>query len=203
MIKTIIFDFGNVFINLDVDGAKQHALNLFKIDSFSESMLATNHMYEKGQISTASFVKFYRDCFPNISEAKIIEAWNCVIKDFPAYRLDFLKNLSEEKKYNLILLSNTNDLHINRVLQKVPLYNDFKNYFNKFYLSHEIHLSKPSSEIFKFVLNENNLIANECLFIDDTKTHTTVATQIGINSWNINPNTEDVINLFKINKELF
>ena len=203
MIKTIIFDFGDVFINLDKEGALQRAVNLFKTDLFSEEMIATNNLYEQGLISTANFIKFYKDKFPNTSEAEIIETWNFIIKDFPTYRLNFLKALSEEKNYRLILLSNTNDLHINWVKLHVPFYNQFKNYFDAFYLSHEIHLRKPDSEIFQFILNKHNLFAEECLFIDDTIEHTMSASQLGIHTWNINPKTEDIINLFAIKNDLF
>jgi putative hydrolase of the HAD superfamily len=203
MIKTIIFDFGDVFINLDKKGALRRALTLFKTDSFPEDMVTINNLYEKGLISTADFITFYKGKFPKITDDKIIEIWNCIIKDFPTYRLDFLKNLAEEKKYNLILLSNTNELHINWVKTHIPFYKQFKNYFDVFYLSHEIHLSKPSPEIFQFLLRNNNLLARECLFIDDTQIHTITAKQLGIHTWHINPKTEDIVDLFKIKKELF
>ncbi|MCK5401162.1 MAG: HAD-IA family hydrolase [Flavobacteriaceae bacterium] len=205
MIKTIIFDFGDVFINLDKEGAMLHALNLFKTDSFSDEMIATNNLYEKGLISTSSFIKFYKDCFPSIAETEIIETWNIIIRDFPKHRLEFLKTLTEEKKYTLILLSNTNELHIKQVVKIMNSINyiKFKNCFDKFYLSHEIHLSKPSLDIFQFVLDENSLLAKECLFVDDTKDHTIAAAQLGINTWNLNPKTEDITQLFEIKKKLF
>ena len=34
MVKTLIFDFGDVFINLDKEGAMLNALDLFKLESF-------------------------------------------------------------------------------------------------------------------------------------------------------------------------
>jgi glucose-1-phosphatase len=198
MIKTIIFDFGDVFINLDKVTAKQNALQLFKTDSFSEEMIATNNLYEQGLISTASFIKFYKDIFPYISDEKIKYTWNIIIKDFPTHRLKFIKTLSEEKKYRLILLSNTNELHINYVKDHIEFYEDFKNCFDAFYLSHEINLRKPNPEIFEFVLEQNNLLAKECLFIDDTKEHIKAASLLGMHVWNINPKAEDVTQLFKI-----
>ncbi len=203
MIKTIIFDFGDVFINLDKEGAIQNALTLFKIDSFSEEMIDTNNLYEQGLVTTTDFIKFYKNAFPNISEVEIIEVWNSILKDFPKYRLEFLKTLVEDKTLPLILLSNTNELHINWVKKHVHFFNQFKNCFNAFYLSHEIQLRKPDLEIFKFVLDQNNLLAEECLFIDDTKEHTMAASQLGICTWNLNPKTEDVVDLFKIKKDLF
>jgi putative hydrolase of the HAD superfamily len=66
-----------------------------------------------------------------------------------------------------------------------------------------MHLRKPNADIFEFVLKENNLIANECLFIDDTKDNTDTAEKLGFNIWNIDETKEDVINLFEIKKELF
>jgi len=100
-------------------------------------------------------------------------------------------------------LSNTNKLHIDWIKDKVEFYDDFKNQFHVFYLSHEINLRKPNANIYEFVLLENNLKPEECLFIDDTKENTDSASKLGIHTWNINPTTEDVVNLFTINNHLF
>ena len=42
MIKTLIFDFGDVFINLDKQGAMNNALRLFRMDVFEDDMISTN-----------------------------------------------------------------------------------------------------------------------------------------------------------------
>ena len=80
---------------------------------------------------------------------------------------------------------------------------DFKDCFNEFYLSHEIEIRKPDREIFEYVLKKNYLIPNECLFIDDTKENTDTAKSMGFHIWNIDENTEDIVNLFEVKKELF
>lgn len=203
MIKTLIFDFGDVFINLDKQGAMQNALNLFRLEAFEEDMLSTNMLYETGNISTTEFIEFYLRKFPDLNEKQVVEAWNYILKDFPKYRFDFLKDLAKSRNYNLILLSNTNDMHIDFIKSNVNYYEDFKSCFNKFYLSQEIHLRKPNPEIFKFVLQENNLNAKECLFIDDTIENTKTAEAMGLHIWNIDETNEDVITLFKTKKELF
>ena len=203
MIKTIIFDFGNVFINLDIEGAIENIFNKFEIDTLSEEMMAFNSFYEQGLISTEEFIEFYAENFPNIESYEIIDIWNFMLKDFPKHRLDFIKQLKATSKYKLILLSNTNDLHIDWVKKHVPFYEEFKNCFDAFYLSHEINLRKPNHDIFDFVLNENKLIANECLFIDDIKANCDSAKSLGIETWHINPKTEDISNLFEIKRSLF
>ncbi|WP_308992114.1 HAD family phosphatase [Mariniflexile litorale] len=203
MIKAIIFDFGNVFINLDIEGATNHTFNKFKIDSLSEEMIAFNSFYEQGLISTEEFIGFYSENFPNLSNEELIDIWNFMLKDFPNHRLEFLKNLKAASKYKLILLSNTNELHINHIKRTVPFYDEFKNYFDAFYLSHEINLRKPNRDIFDFVLSENKLNAHECLFIDDNEDNCKISKSLEIKTWHINPETEDVSNLFKIKKDLF
>jgi len=203
MIKTIVFDFGNVFLNLDINGALQNALNLFKLKKFPEEMNAVNFLYEQGLISTEEFIEFYTDNFPKIPKEKLIENWNFMLKDFPKHRLEFLKELKKSSKYKLILLSNTNEIHIDWVKENVPFYEDFKNCFDQFYLSHEIMLRKPNADIFQFVLKENNLEANHTLFIDDNTDNVNSAKKMGYHIWHINPGNEDVTTLFKTKKELF
>lgn len=202
-IKTIIFDFGDVFINLDKEGAMKNVLQLFELDELPEDLIAVNTLYELGLMSSVEFIDFYTENFPKLSKGTIIEAWNFILKDFPEERLAFLQNLKNESRYKLILLSNTNELHINWVKEHISFYHDFKSCFDQFYLSHEINLRKPNRDIYDFVLNQNNLKAEECLFIDDTKGNTESAQALGIHVWNIDETKEDVRQLFEIKKELF
>ena len=202
-IKTIIFDFGDVFINLDKQGAMQNARQLFGVEELPEELVAVNTLYEQGLMSTVEFMDFYTENFPELSTSEIIDAWNIILKDFPKQRLEFLKTLANEQKYKLILLSNTNDLHITWVKENVPFYDEFVASFDAFYLSHEINLRKPNPDIYEFVLHESKLKAEECLFIDDTKMNTDAAALLGIKIWNIDETKEDVMELFTINKHLF
>jgi glucose-1-phosphatase len=203
MIKNIVFDFGNVFLNLDIDGAIQNALKLFKLKKFPEEMIAVNSLFEQGFMSSEEFIEFYSENFPSIPEEELIENWNFMLKDFPKHRLDFLKELKKSSKYKLILLSNTNEIHINWVQENIPFYEDFKNCFDKFYLSHEIALRKPNTDIFKFVLKENNIKAEETLFIDDVLDNINSAKKLDYHVWHIKAGEEDITTLFKTKKDLF
>ncbi|WP_299335628.1 HAD family phosphatase [uncultured Psychroserpens sp.] len=202
-IKTIIFDFGDVFINLDKQGAMDHALKLFELEELPEDLIAINTLYEQGLISTNEFIGFYIENFPYLSKKEIVEAWNFILRDFPKKRLEFLQQLAKSQTHNLILLSNTNELHINWIIENVSFYEDFKTCFNQFYLSHEIHLRKPNTDIYEFVLQENNLKPEECFFVDDTKENTDTAAKLGIHTWNIDETKEDITDIFIINTHLF
>ena len=52
-----------------------------------------------------------------ISPNKIVHAWNAMIEDFQVEKLDLLEQLSN--KYPLFLLSNTNELHLPVVRQRL------------------------------------------------------------------------------------
>lgn len=196
MIKNIIFDFGDIFINLDKEATYKEMAKL-GVTNISEDMIATYYQYEMGLISTDEFVSFYQQKFPQLNRTDLINAWNAILLDFPIKRLTFLKELAASKKYRLFLLSNTNDLHISWIQKNwgKEVYETFKNCFEQFYLSHEINFRKPNSTIYEFVLNKNNLIASETLFIDDLKENTNSASALGIQVWNLIPGEEDIVSL--------
>ena len=205
MIKNLIFDFGDVFINLDKDKYNDE-LQQLEGGNLPNDMISHCMNYEMGKISTQLFVNLFVDKYADQLEGEtkeqkeeaFITKWNSILLDFPLHRLTFLKELVASKEYRLFLLSNTNELHINWIKNNwgATLYNEFKSCFEQFYLSHEINLRKPNNDIYNFVLNENNLKAEESLFIDDTKENTDTAAELGIHIWNIEPTKEDVIELF-------
>ena len=82
MINTLIFDFGDVFINLDKPAIER---SLFKlgVSSITEDMLQTAMQYEKGLISTEEFVRAFTAKYPAITAQQFKKAWNSIILDFP------------------------------------------------------------------------------------------------------------------------
>ncbi|WP_298486491.1 HAD family phosphatase [uncultured Maribacter sp.] len=196
MIKNIIFDFGDIFINLDKEAVFKE-LAKYGFTSLTPELDSLAKEYEQGLLSSKDFTANLITIFPEANESKIKEAWNSILLDFPLYRLDFLEQLAQEKNYRLFLLSNTNALHISHVIKTMGKtnYNRFKNCFEKFYLSHEIQLRKPNATIYEYVLEQNNLKAEETFFIDDTKENTDAAEKLGIRCWNLLVGSDDIINL--------
>tara|TARA_R110002049_G_scaffold762_7_gene5058 strand:- start:1698 stop:2300 length:603 start_codon:yes stop_codon:yes gene_type:complete len=196
MIKNIIFDFGDIFINLDKQVVFK-ALKNKNVQEFLPKYHSINEAFEVGKISPQEFVDLLQLDFPHLAQEAIIDIWNSMLLDFPEYRLTFLENLAKENKYRLFLLSNTNALHIPHVgkIMGAKNYSRFKNSFEQFYLSHEIQLRKPNDEIFQFVLELNNMSPENTLFIDDTKENTDAAKKLGIKTWNLQVGVEDIIQL--------
>ncbi len=197
-IKNIIFDFGDVFVNLDKNYVPKQ-LDRYSVDEPGRTALdQLNKLYEVGSISTQEFLNSLHEAIPQLSPVQLKNIWNGMLLDIPAYRLDFMVSLSRKRTYKTFLLSNTNELHIENIKKNMGAdFETFKNAFDGFYLSHEIGLRKPNSDIYEFVLNENNIKANETLFIDDTAENTDAAQKLGIKTWHIQVGKEDVINLEK------
>lgn len=196
MINTIIFDFGDIFINLN----KQKEIDEFKklgLDGPNEELIQLNDLFERGKISELEFIQGFQKYIPNADVHDIRKAWNSVIGEFPLYRLEFLQLLAG--KYRLFLLTNTDAIHISRFEHMVGIsfFSDFYQCFEKVYYSFEMGMRKPQPEIFSYILNKHDLSPKRTLFIDDKKANTDAAASLGINVWNLQVGEEDVVDLFE------
>lgn len=195
MIDTIIFDFGDIFINLDkkatLDGLKNLGLSVW-----NEDLEQLNIAFEKGQISQENFLYGIQKHLPNASIDEILMAWNAVLLDFPLYRLEFLQLLSQ--KYRLFLLSNTDAIHMAYFEQKkgTSFSSAFYQCFEKVYFSYEMGMRKPEAEIYKRLINHHNLNPKQTLFVDDKKENTDTAKALGLHTWHLQIGQEDVVELF-------
>jgi len=196
MIKNIIFDFGDVFINLDKEIIFRE-MQKYGRPTLTPELIALSNSFEVGHTSAEAFIEGLQSFYPKATSLDIIEIWNGMLLDFPDYRLEFIENLAEEKEYRLFLLSNTNALHIPHVTKIMgeAKFNRFKRSFEKFYLSHEIHLRKPNADIYEFVLEKNELRPSETFFVDDMVVNTESARKLGIKTWNLIVGQEDIIEL--------
>jgi len=195
MIDTIIFDFGDIFINLDKE-ATPLALKKLGLKEWNSNLDALNLDFEKGKISETEFMIGFQNYIPNATINQIREAWNAILLDFPLYRLEFLQMLSQ--KYRLFLLSNTDSIHIEQFQHKagIPFYRDFYQCFEKVYFSFELGMRKPDSAIFEFVIKEHNLLPKNTLFVDDNLQNIESAEKLGLQVWHLKKGEEDVIDLF-------
>lgn len=201
MISTLLFDFGDVFINLD-KAAILRNLERLKVTDFRDGLLQLNNRYERGELSSEEFIQAIRVQYDHLKDTDVRDSWNSILLDFPQHRLDFLKQLKEEGRYRLLLLSNTNDLHIDFVTKHIAFFDEFQECFEAFYLSQQMAMRKPEPEIFQYVLKTHDLKPEEVLFIDDTKANTDAAEDLGLHTWNINPEKEDITQLFQVKKAL-
>jgi putative hydrolase of the HAD superfamily len=201
-IRHIIFDLGGVLLNLDYS-ATERAFEALDIPDFKErySQLSQNDFFddwETGRIDRQAFVAGIQgSSATNLSENQILEAWNAMLLDFPLRRLQLLLQL--RGYYDLILLSNTNEVHetaFNEILMRAHGIPSIGHFFDKVYLSHRVGMRKPGKEIFQRILDENDLTPEHTLFIDDSPQHIETAKSLGIQTIFLEPGMTIEDNIF-------
>jgi len=192
-IKNIIFDLGGVIINLD-NQRTEDAFTSLGVKDF-RSYFGHGHAssffkeYEVGRLSDQQFIDSLRQLTGlSLSDEDIVESWNALLLDFPPERIQLLKQL--RKSYRLFLFSNTNALHLAALQQT---YRDtfgggsLEDHFEKTYYSHLMGMRKPDRESFEYILKENQLNAEETMFVDDAIINVEGAEKVGLRGLFLRP----------------
>ena len=199
-IKNIIFDLGGVILNIDYNKTA-NAFKRIGVANFDDiySQANQDQVFDKleiGELTDVEFREYIKEIVPSLSYRDIDKAWNAMLLDLPALRIELLKKL--KKNYRLFLLSNTNEIHIKafqKIIQSSYGENIFDVIFENQYYSSEIGMRKPNSECFQFVLEKDSLIPSETLFIDDSIQHIEGARKLQIKAYHLMPG-EDITDLF-------
>ncbi len=166
-IRNIIFDFGNVLFDLDLDsiGRELRRLTGAGFEAARRRLEAQRifELYETGGLSTDEFVAAIRHAGQSaLAPEQIIAAWNSIFIGMPRHRFDMLLQLRRE--YRVFLLSNINDLHaawIDDYMLREHGIDDFATrYFDGVYYSHLIRLRKPDRAVYEYVLADAELAIN-------------------------------------------
>ncbi|MGQ8337377.1 HAD family hydrolase [Sunxiuqinia sp. A32] len=184
-IKNIIFDLGGVLLDIDPLKTIQAFEKLGLSGVIDEGGWSYNHpvflKLEQGQLSDVEFRNEIRSLLPSdTSDEEINAAWCAMIIDFPAEKVELLKALSNS--FKLFLFSNTNTIHLSffRQLFRKKFDIDLDDLFSDTFYSHEIGLRKPLADSFVHVINNAGIVAEESLFIDDSRQNTEGAEALGI-----------------------
>jgi glucose-1-phosphatase len=199
-IKNIIFDLGNVILNISYEATAEafEALGItnFKTIFSKEAQNTMSDDIETGHVSEEDFLNYLlQQCKAGTTLAQVEHAWNAIILDFPIRRLQILQQL--QLHYNLYLLSNTNCIHercYNQLLQSQHGLPTIGVFFDKIYLSHQIGYRKPDPKAWQMILDNHGLKPAETLFLDDSPQHIAVAKSLGIQTIHVvdGMNMEDV-----------
>ncbi|MFN3850564.1 MAG: HAD family hydrolase [Spirosomataceae bacterium] len=192
--KAVVFDFGNVIINIDIPRTFQAFAELTSKPVKSiEKLIADNQLfqrYETGKFTDDEFREVVRQTlgFP-LSDREIDDAWNALLLHIPSERIELISEI--RKKYPIYLLSNTNNIHIEKSNQyiKKEFNQTLDGLFDKLYLSYEMGLWKPEKAIYRAVLDDLKLQPNDVLFLDDNKANIESAKEMGIQTILVEPPT--------------
>ena len=187
-IKNIIFDLGAVIIPIDFNKTFQAFSDLSNLsqEEIKQRYMASTVFadFEKGIIGNYKFILEVRallDLSAEISDQAIVNAWNALLLQIPADRIERIQELSS--RYRLFLLSNTNPIHIAEVhgiLHNNTGIDQLEKIFEKVWYSYDLGLIKPHTAIYETVLNQRKLNPVETVFLDDNADNVAGAKKVGI-----------------------
>lgn len=201
--KNIIFDFGGVILNLDYQRTISafQALGLKDFEA-SYTQLAQSELFdqlERGEVTPSEFRNGLREAFEKeVSDEELDEAWNAMLLDLPAERLELIRKIGSEK--NISLLSNTNEIHVacfEGELKRQHGFVDLSSFFDTVYYSSRVGMRKPEVRIFEMVIDKEGYLPSETLFIDDSPQHIEGAKKAGLNTYHLRADQgETIMDLF-------
>ena len=195
---TLLLDLGGVLIDVDYHASARAfaALGFPNFDGLYTKAKQTDlfDRFETGQLSPSGFRDAVRDILGTaLSDAEIDASWNAMLGSIPQARIDLVERLKEH--YQVLLLSNTNAIHVPAFEAIVGRENgiaDFKGLFHGAYYSCEIGMRKPDAVVFHHVLSRHGADPERTLFIDDSIQHVHGARAAGLNAEHLDLAKEDV-----------
>lgn len=179
MIKTIIFDIGNVltefcwskyFANFDYseETLKKLVAATVLSDDWKE--------YDLGNLSDEKVLDLFIANDPSI-EKELRESLRNVdgILEQCDYTIPWIEEL-KAKGYLVLYLSNFSE----KVLRDCNRIMGFLPHMDGGILSCKVHLIKPDPAIYRLLLEKYDLLAEECVFLDDTPKNIEAAETLGI-----------------------
>lgn len=179
--RTVIFDLGNVIIPFDFKrGYAALAAHVdYPAEEISPRIRATGlvERFETGLIEPRPFVdELTRAIGASISYEQFCEMWSSIFLPHTLIPIELVREL--KKRHRVIVLSNTNAIHIDMVREHYPILREF----DQLVLSHEVKAMKPSPAIYAAAVAAARARPEECFFTDDIAAYVEGARAAGIDA---------------------
>jgi FMN phosphatase YigB (HAD superfamily) len=179
VIKTILFDLGNVIVPFDFKIAYARLAEHCdcKVEEIPGRIRATGLVapFERGEIAAEPFVQELSKALGlNLSYLEFCDWWSCVFLPEPLVPETLLAELAG--RYRLLALSNTNSIHFSMLEGAYPLLR----HFDDFVLSYRVGAAKPEAKIYQAAIALAQCDAEECFFVDDLAVNVEAARSHGM-----------------------
>jgi putative hydrolase of the HAD superfamily len=180
-IEAIIFDIGRVIIDLD----PRRAIEAIGAASTGapEKLWDSVHkdpLWDRWQEGRVTPCEWYENLIARfhtpISFDEFCNAWNSVLVPKLLLPEHLFKQLS--KKCRLVLLSNTDPIHVEYMESKFSILR----YFPKRIYSCEVGATKPSVETFRAAIKAAGVPPRRILYVDDIRQYVFAARRIGLHA---------------------
>ncbi|WP_420575484.1 HAD family hydrolase [Ekhidna sp.] len=172
-IDAVIFDFGNVLIDLDYPKVIRKFSEVAKKNQEEiEELVVTAPVlqkFEMGMIGPEEFrANINKLLGTNMGERQFESIWNTMLKSITKERMDKVLKIGE--KFDTYILSNTNMIHeiaYEEMIMEETGRMSLRDFVKEVYYSHEIGMRKPNLNCYKFVIDDIGIYPSRMLFLDD------------------------------------
>ena len=166
MTKALLFDLGNVLVAFDFTRGYRA---LERVCPYSAEEIPVRigasglaPPYERGELSSEEFYRqLCRTLDLHVSYEQFCDIWSAIFLPDPLVSGDLLADL--HRRYRMVLISNTNDIHFRMIQANYPLIR----HFDALVLSHQVGAAKPADRIYQEAIRQAGCLPAECFYTDD------------------------------------
>lgn len=171
----LIFDIGNVLLRFDFNLALQKLAR--HAEPSAEAIVGliepAKVAYEAGQMSRAEFHAEMRKILRYTgSDADFVSAWEDIFTENQPM-VDLVRSL--HGRFPLYLLSNTNDMHVDFIFRRYPVFE----LFTDAVYSYKVRAAKPDRAIYETAARQFGVKPVETFFVDDLIANVEAARAVG------------------------
>lgn len=189
MIRNVIFDLGGVLVDLDLERCQAafRAIGLEQIGQLIDPCHPAAMMgrLEHGEITFAETCEEMRRLTGNssVTDEQIAGALGAFLAGVSVAKLRAIARL-RGRGIRTYVLSNNNPVGMAAIRRLCAADgHPMEAYFDKIYVSCEMRSLKPSPEIFRMMLADSGMRAEESLFIDDSERNVAAARALGFETY--------------------
>lgn len=181
MIKTVIFDIGNVLVDFSWrEFFDKYGLDKETYERLSKATVLNEdwNEFDLGNLTTEEILARFKENDPGIADVidRVFADANGLVSRRD-YAIPWIKEL-KEKGLKVLVLSNFSE----KVLEDCADAMDFLPYVDGGILSYREKVIKPMPEIYKRLIEQNDLVPQECVFFDDLQKNLDGAAAFGIHT---------------------
>ncbi|TKI04250.1 glucose-1-phosphatase [Martelella alba] len=176
-----IFDLGNVVVNIDFGRVLGVWSNLSGVPLATLKkkfvMGEAFEQHERGEISDEQFAaRICHELGIALSFAQFTTGWQAIFAGLRTEVIDIIRRLREQG-HRVVILSNTNRLHCDYWPSQYP---EVRQSVDKLYLSQDLGMRKPDPAIYRYVLEQEGIPAEQAVFLDDNADNIAGAQTVGL-----------------------
>lgn len=197
-INTVVFDLGEVLIDWN---PRYLYRKIFESERKMEQFLAEvcHHEWNRAQDGGRTFAEAVGkqvEKYPEYEQEirAYANRWEEMLGGTHQANVAVLEKLHQQQRYPLYAITNWSAETYPIAIRKYR----FLQYFRDVVVSGEEKLLKPDPAIYQLLLERNQLSAQQCVFIDDTKANVAGAQALGMAGIHLQPDTDLAAELRKL-----